>query len=67
MLYVCCNFKSFVEVYFATNAKLVLINDDQCIIADIVLSVRFILRKFNHPNLHPKPIKWEFYPKPGFR
>jgi len=30
----CCNFKPFVEVYFTTNPKMVLMNNDQCINAD---------------------------------
>ena len=52
MLYVVTNFKPLVEVCFATNAKMVLINDDQCIIADIVLDVGFILKKLNRPIAH---------------
>ena len=39
------------EVYFATNAKMVLMNDDGvCIIADIVLDVDLQLKKSNHPS-----------------
>ena len=40
------------EVYFATNPKMVLINDDECIIADIVLDVELKLKILNHTNTH---------------
>ena len=37
-----------VNGFFATNAKMILINDDQCGIADIVLDVCLKVKKFNH-------------------
>ena len=37
---------------FANNAKMVVINDDQCIIADIVLALRVRLKNLNHPNTY---------------
>ena len=48
----CKNFKTLVGFYFATNPKMVLINIDQCINADIVLDVGFNLKKLNHPSTH---------------
>ena len=42
--------KALVEIYFETNAKMVLINNDQCIIADIVLDVCLSLKKLNIPS-----------------
>ena len=38
--------------FFATNAKMVLINDDQCGIADIVLGVWLKVKKLNYPSIH---------------
>ena len=38
---------------FQNNAKMVLINDDQCDIADIVLDVWLFEKKFNHSITHP--------------
>ena len=37
--------------FFATNPKMVLVNDDQCIIADIVLALRVKLKNLNHPSV----------------
>ena len=47
----CSNLKSLVCKIFETNAKMVLINDDQCDIADIVLDVWLLKKKLNHPSL----------------
>ena len=44
------NLKTAGGLFFATNAKMVLINDDQNHIADIVLDVWLFDQKFNHPN-----------------
>ena len=38
--------------FFKTNEKMVLINDDQCDIADIVLDVWLFEKKFDHSSLH---------------
>ena len=46
----CSNLKSLVGRIFATNAKMVLTNDDQGDIADIVLDVWLFDQKSNHPN-----------------
>ena len=44
-----------VGTIFKTYAKMVLINDDQCGIADIVLDVWLKVKRFNHPSKpHPK-------------
>ena len=40
--------------FFETNEKMVLINDDQCDIADIVLDVWLFEKKFNHSSKDPK-------------
>ena len=47
-----CNFKPFVKLFFATKAKMVLINNDQCIVPDIVSIVGFKIEKLNHPNAY---------------
>ena len=39
-----------VGFFFATNAKMVLINDDQWIIAHIVLDVWVTVKNLNNPN-----------------
>ena len=44
------NLKTLVNGHFATNAKMVLINDDQCDIANIVLGVWLKVKKLNHPS-----------------
>ena len=44
-------------LFFATNAKMVLINDDQNDIADIVLDVWLFDQKSNHPSVHEGPKK----------
>ena len=49
----CSNLKTLVNGFFATNAKMVLINDDQCNIADIMLGVWLKVKKLNHPSNHP--------------
>ena len=36
--------------FFETNEKMVLINDDQCDIADIVLDVWLFEKKFDHSS-----------------
>ena len=46
------NLKSLVGKIFETNAKMVLINDDQWGISDIVLDVWLFLKKINHPSVH---------------
>ena len=46
------NLKTLGDLFFATNAKMVLINDDQCGIADIVLDVWLFEKKLNHPSVH---------------
>ena len=38
--------------FFETNEKIVLINDDQCNIADIVLDVWLFEKKLNHSSKH---------------
>ena len=38
--------------FFETNEKMVLINDDQCDIADIVLDVWLFEKKLNHSTVH---------------
>ena len=38
------------ELVTATNTKMVLINNDQCIIADIVSMVGFKIIELNHPT-----------------
>ena len=45
------NFFTLVGKIFETYAKMVLINDDQCGIADIVLDVWLKVKKFNHPTI----------------
>ena len=42
------------ELFFATNANmvLILINGDQCNIAEIVLALWVKLKKFNHPSAY---------------
>ena len=44
------NLKTLGGLFFATNAKMVLINDDQNHIADIVLDVWLFDQKSNHPS-----------------
>ena len=39
--------------FFETNEKMVLINDDQCDIADIMLDVWLFEKKFDHSSVHP--------------
>ena len=46
----CSNLKTLVHGFFATNAKMVLINDDQIDIADVVLGVWLKVKKLNHPS-----------------
>ena len=48
----CSNFKPLVAFFFATNAKMVLINDDQCIISDIVLALWVSIKNLNHPSVY---------------
>ena len=38
--------------FFETNDKMVLINDDQCDIADIVLDVWYKVKENNHPSTY---------------
>ena len=45
----CSNLKSLVGKIFETNAKMVLINDDQCDIADIVLDVWLFEKNIESP------------------
>ena len=42
---------ALVGTIFETYAKMVLINDDQCDIADIVLDVWLKVKKMNHPSV----------------
>ena len=46
------NLKTLGGLFFATNAKMVLINDDQGDIADIVLDVWLFDQKSNHPSTY---------------
>ena len=46
----CSNLKTLVNGHFASYGKMVLINDDQCNIADIVLGVWLKVNKLNHPS-----------------
>ena len=39
-------------IHFAANAKMVLINNDQWIIAHIVLDVWVTVKNLNHPTRH---------------